>query len=155
MGFTIGIVKPDARGRLAAILERVTRAGFVVDEVREMRLSHEEAREFYAAHTATRPPWFDEHVVHMTSDSVVFLVLSMPSLDDSGELSARTLRALLGVTDPRAAAPGTIRHDFGTDLPRNAMHGSADAREAVAELEHLRRFCEARADFSFAPLRFD
>jgi nucleoside-diphosphate kinase len=153
MGFTVGVVKPDATGRLGEILERVTRAGFVVDEVRVLRLSNEEAREFYAEHAIARPPWLDTHIEHVTSGAVVFLVLSMPALDSSGELSVSKLRELLGATDPRAAAPGSIRGDFGTDLTRNAMHGSSDARAAVRELKLLRRFCLARGDSSLVPPR--
>lgn len=149
MGFTIGIVKPDATGRLGEILERVTRAGFVIDEVRVLTLTRDEVAVFYGAHLGRA--YYEEHAAFMTSGPCVFLVLTHVGL--GRDESAETLRVLLGATSPSEAAPGTIRHDFGSMLPRNAMHGSADANEAAIEIGHLRRFCAARGDDSLVPPR--
>jgi len=152
MGFTVGIVKPRATRHLGRILEVLTRGGFVIDEVRVLELTDEEAREFYAEHAGK--PFFDEQVAFMTSEPVVFLVLSMPALDNSGELSVKTLRKLLGDTDPKKAAPFTIRCRFGSnELPDNAMHGSSDPDAAVREFKLFRRFCESRGDRSLGVLR--
>src|SRR5262249_12970052 len=119
MGFTVGIVKPDATGRIAEILERVTRAGFVIDEGRVLTLTRDETAAFYGAHLGRS--YYEEHAAFMTSGPSAFLLLSAGW--EPAEVVCR-FRQLLGTTDPAEALPGTIRRDFGTGLPRNAMHGS-------------------------------
>lgn len=153
--FTIGMVKPDAADRLGAILTVLTRGGLIIEEVRELLLIRAEAREFYAEHEGK--PWLEEHLRFIAPSialskfgrSVVFLVLTVPSGSSAGREAVPLLRSLLGPTDPvlaRERAPESIRALFGSVLPRNAVHGSADEAAARRELRLLRRFLEARGE---------
>lgn len=127
---TLILFKPDCvQKRLTGeVLRRFESEGFQVRGIRMMKLTDELLREHYA-HVADRP-FFPEIVTFMQSSPVIALALS-------GENVIARVRELLGPTDSRKAAAGTIRGDFGTDTMVNVCHASDGPETAAAE---LRRF---------------
>jgi nucleoside-diphosphate kinase len=121
---TFAIIKPDAvsRGQQGEILARIHKAGFTIAAIKSMRLTKEEASGFYAVHKAR--PFFGELTEFMSSGKIIAMVLE-------GEGAISKWRDTMGATDPKKAAPGTIRHDLGTSIGTNCTHGS-DAPETAA-----------------------
>lgn len=126
MARTIFIIKPDAvaQGRIGRILARVEAAGFTIREMSLVRLTLDEVRRFYTVHRERS--FFQDLCDFMSSGPCV------PCLLEGGADAVPRLRDLLGATDSREAAPGTLRHEFGTDKQSNAVHGS-DAPETARE----------------------
>ena len=128
---TLSIVKPDAAARPGAtgeILRRVEVAGLRIVGLKLLRLSEEQARGFYAVHKAR--PFYGDLVKFMTSGPVVVAALE-------GEGAVAKWRELMGPTDSTKAAKGTIRGDFGTDVERNAAHGSDAVQAARVEIAYF------------------
>jgi nucleoside-diphosphate kinase len=121
---TFAIIKPDAvgRGLQGEILSRIHEAGFRIVAIRSMRLTKDEAGGFYAAHRER--PFFGELTDFMSSGKIIAMVLE-------GEGAIAKWRDAMGATDPKKAAPGTIRHDLGTSIGNNVTHGS-DAPDTAA-----------------------
>jgi len=121
---TFAIIKPDAvgRGQTGEILARIQKAGFKIVAMKSMRLTKEEAGGFYAVHRER--PFFGELAEFMSSGKIFAIVL-----EAEGAISK--WRDTMGATDPKKAAPGTIRHDLGTSIGSNCTHGS-DAPETAA-----------------------
>jgi nucleoside-diphosphate kinase len=121
---TFAIIKPDAvgKGQQGEILGRIQKAGFKIVAIKTMRLTKEEAGGFYAVHKER--PFFGELTDFMSSGKIVALVLE-------AEGAIVKWRDAMGATDPKKAAPGTIRHDLGTSIGNNCTHGS-DAPETAA-----------------------
>ena len=121
---TFAIIKPDAvdRDLQGEILSRVHKAGFKIIAMKSMRLTKEEAAGFYAVHKAR--PFFGELTDFMSSGKIFAMVL-----EAEGAISK--WRETMGATDPKKAAPGTIRRDLGTSIQMNCTHGS-DAPETAA-----------------------
>jgi nucleoside-diphosphate kinase len=121
---TFAIIKPDAvsRSQQGEILARIHQAGFKIIAIKSMRLTKEEAGGFYAVHKAR--PFFGELTDFMCSGKIIAMVLEA----DNAILKWRDT---MGATDPKKAAPGTIRHDLGTSIGTNCTHGS-DAPETAA-----------------------
>jgi nucleoside-diphosphate kinase len=121
---TFAIIKPDAvkAGQQGEILARIEKAGFKIVAVKSMRLTKDEAGGFYAVHKER--PFFGELTDFMSSGKIVALVLE-------AEGAIAKWRDTMGATDPKKAAPGTIRHDLGTSIGNNCSHGS-DAPETAA-----------------------
>jgi nucleoside-diphosphate kinase len=121
---TFAIIKPDAvsRGQQGEILARIHQAGFTIVAIKSMRLTKEEAGGFYAVHKAR--PFFGELTEFMSSGKIIAMVLEADS-------AISKWRDTMGATDPKKAAPGTIRHDLGTSIGTNCTHGS-DAPETAA-----------------------
>jgi nucleoside-diphosphate kinase len=121
---TFAIIKPDAveRGQQGEILARIHKAGFKIVAIKSMRLTKEEAGGFYAVHR--QRPFFGELTDFMSSGKIVAMVL-----EADGAISK--WRDTMGATDPKKAAPGTIRHDMGTSIGTNCTHGS-DAPDTAA-----------------------
>jgi nucleoside-diphosphate kinase len=121
---TFAIIKPDAvaAAQQGEILSRIHNAGFKVVAIKSMRLTNEEAGGFYAVHRAR--PFFGELTDFMSSGKIIALVLEA----DGAILKWRDT---MGATDPKKAAPGTIRHDLGTSIGNNCTHGS-DAPDTAA-----------------------
>ncbi len=121
---TLAIIKPDAvgRGQQGEILARMVRAGFQIVAIKSMRLTKEEAGGFYAVHRER--PFFGELTDFMSSGKIFVMVLE-------AEGAITKWRDTMGATDPKKAAPGTIRHDLGTSIGNNCTHGS-DAPETAA-----------------------
>jgi nucleoside-diphosphate kinase len=122
---TFSIIKPDAvaKNAIGAIVARFEAAGLKVIASRMAHLSKAEAEGFYAVHKAR--PFFNDLVSFMISGPVVLQVLE-------GEGAIMKNRDLMGATDPKKAAPGTIRADFADSIDANAVHGS-DAPETAAQ----------------------
>ena len=121
---TFAIIKPDAvsRGIQGEILSRIHKAGFTIVAIKSMRLTKEEAGGFYAVHKAR--PFFGELTDFMSSGKIIALVMEA----DGAILKWRDT---MGATDPKKAAPGTIRYDLGTSIGNNCTHGS-DAPDTAA-----------------------
>jgi nucleoside-diphosphate kinase len=121
---TLSIVKPDgvAGNHIGEVYRRFEKAGLSIIAARMLELSQREAEGFYAVHRER--PFFKDLVRYMTSGPVVVQVLE-------GESAIQKNRDLMGATDPKKAAPGTIRADLATSIERNVVHGS-DAPDAAA-----------------------
>jgi nucleoside-diphosphate kinase len=124
---TLSIIKPDATrrnltGRINACLEA---AGLRIIAQKRLRLSPDQARAFYQVHRER--PFFNSLVTFMTSGPVVVQVLE-------GENAVARNREVMGATDPRQAAPGTIRAQFAEDIEANSVHGSDTAENASTEI---------------------
>jgi len=124
---TLSIIKPDAVARnvIGRISARFEEAGLKIVAARMTWLSRTEAEGFYAVHKDR--PFFKDLVEYMTSGPVMIQVLE-------GEDAVRKNRDLMGATDPRKAAQGTIRADFAQSIDANAVHGSDSPQSAVTEV---------------------
>ena len=121
---TLSIIKPEAvqRGLIGEILRRFEAHKLKIVAARLVKLSREQAEGFYAVHRER--PFYGSLTQYMASGPVFVSVLE-------GEDAIKKNREIMGATDPVKAAPGTIRRDWGTDLERNAVHGS-DGQETAA-----------------------
>ena len=121
---TISIIKPDAVAKnvIGDIYARFEKAGLKIIAAKMLHLSREQAEGFYAVHKER--PFFGELVEFMTSGPVMVQVLE-------GEEAIAKNREVMGATNPKEAAPGTIRADFASSIDENAVHGS-DAPETAA-----------------------
>ncbi|MCF6767903.1 nucleoside-diphosphate kinase [Thiotrichales bacterium 19S11-10] len=122
---TLSIIKPDAVAKnvIGEIYSRFEKSGLKVVASRMMHLSEREASQFYAVHKER--PFFKDLVSFMISGPVMVQVLE-------GENAVLKNRELMGATNPKEAAPGTIRADFADSIDANAVHGS-DAQETAAQ----------------------
>ena len=127
---TLSIIKPDAVAKnvIGQIYARFEGAGLKIIAAKMAHLSRGEAEAFYAVHKAR--PFFKELVAFMSSGPIVVSVLEGP------DAVARN-RELMGPTDSTKAAKGTIRGDFGTDIERNAAHGSDAVETAKIEIAYF------------------
>ena len=124
---TLSIIKPDAVAKnvIGQIYARFEAAGLKVIAARMTRLSSAEAQAFYAVHKGR--PFFNDLVSFMISGPVMVQALE-------GENAVLKNRDLMGATDPKKAAAGTIRADFADSIDANAVHGSDAAETAAVEL---------------------
>lgn len=127
---TLAIVKPDAveKGASGEILKRIEAAGLRILALKKVQLSEQLARGFYAVHRER--PFYKDLVAFMSSGPVVIAALE-------GENAIARWRQLMGATDSKKAEPGTIRREFGTDIERNAVHGSDAAATAKVEISYF------------------
>jgi len=127
---TFAIIKPDAvaRGQQGEILSRIHKAGFTIVPIKSMRLTKEEAGGFYAVHKAR--PFFGELTDFMSSGKIFAMVLE-------ADAAILKWRDTMGATDPKKAAPGTIRHDLGTSIGNNCTHGSDAPETAAFEIDYF------------------
>jgi len=127
---TFAIIKPDAVGRnlQGDILSRIHRAGFKIVAIKTMRLTKAEAGGFYAVHKER--PFFGELTDFMSSGKIFAMVLEV-------EGAIAKWRDVMGATDPKKAAPGTIRHDLGTSIGNNCTHGSDAPDTAAFEISYF------------------
>lgn len=127
MNRTLLIIKPDATNRnlIGHVLNRLERARFKVVEMRMVRLSKQQARQFYAVHEGK--PFLDGLVDFMTSGPVVPMALEKENAVDD-------LRALIGATNPEKAACGTLRWEIGMDIEKNSVHASDSNDNAAKEI---------------------
>ena len=121
---TLSIIKPDAVAKnvIGEIYSRFEKAGLKIVAARMKQLTAEDAQRFYAVHEGK--PFYNDLVAFMTSGPVMIQVLE-------GENAIALNRELMGATNPKDAAPGTIRADFAVSIDANAVHGS-DAPETAA-----------------------
>jgi nucleoside-diphosphate kinase len=127
---TLSIVKPDGvRGNLIGeVYRRFERAGLSIIAARMVHLSQREAEGFYAVHRER--PFFKDLVRYMSSGPVIVQVLE-------GEGAIARNRDLMGATDPKKAAAGTIRADFAASIEQNVVHGSDAAETALREIAYF------------------
>src|SRR5450631_1218584 len=132
---TLSIVKPDgvARNLIGDVYRRFEQAGLRIVAARMMHLSQSEAEAFYGAHRER--PFFKDLVRFMTSGPVIAQVLE-------GEGAIARNREVMGATDPRAAAPGTIRADLARSIDENIVHGSDAPDTAAREIAFFFREIE-------------
>ncbi len=126
---TLSIIKPDAVAKnvIGEIYSRFEKAGLKVIAARMTQLSRAEAEGFYAVHKAR--PFFNDLVSFMISGPVMIQVLE-------GEGAILKNRDLMGATDPKKAAAGTIRADFADSIDANAVHGSDATETAAVEIAY-------------------
>ncbi len=124
---TYVMIKPDAvaRGLVGRIVGRVEAVGLTIDRMELGNVTLEQAAANYAEHQGK--PFYDGLVAYITSGPVVKLQIS-------GEEAVPVMRKLMGATNPKDAAPGTIRGDFGLSLDANIIHGSDSPESAEREL---------------------
>src|SRR5512133_3157853 len=124
MQTTLAIIKPDAvaKGVAGRIVQRIEESGFQIRAMRMLRLTRAQAEGFYAVHR--QRPFFAALTTFMSEGAIVVLALQAPD-------AITKWRTVMGATDPAKADAGTIRREFGTNIERNATHGS-DAPETAA-----------------------
>ena len=121
------MIKPDAvsRGLTGRIIGRFEDVGLTIERLEYGMVTPEQAAANYAEHAGK--PFYDGLVAYITSGPVVKMVLSGPE-------AVAVVRKLMGVTNPKEAAPGTIRGDFGLTLDANVVHGSDSPESAEREI---------------------
>lgn len=124
---TLSIVKPDAvaKNLIGKIYSRFEDNGLKIVAAKMLHLSREQAQDFYGIHRER--PFFNDLVTFMISGPVIVQVLE-------GENAVAKHREVMGATDPKKAAPGTIRADFAETVDENAVHGSDAAETAANEI---------------------
>jgi nucleoside-diphosphate kinase len=124
---TLSIVKPDAvsANNIGAILSRFEKNGLKIIAARMVHMTTEQAKAFYAVHA--HRPFFQELVTFMIEGPVLVMVLE-------GDSAVTKNRELMGATNPKEAAPGTIRADFAKSIEKNAVHGSDSSENAKKEI---------------------
>ncbi len=125
---TLSIIKPDAVAKnvVGKILDRFESNGLRIAATKKIQLSKTDAEQFYAIHA--QRPFFGELVEFMTSGPVVVSILE-------GEDAMAKNRELMGATNPKEAATGTIRADFAESIDANAVHGSDSLENAAIEIK--------------------
>jgi nucleoside-diphosphate kinase len=127
---TLSIVKPDgvARNLVGDVYRRFEAAGLRIVAARMLHLTKSQAEGFYAVHRER--PFFRDLCAYMTSGPVMVQVLE-------GESAVARNRDIMGATDPKKAAPGTIRADLATSIEENVVHGSDSAENAAREIAYF------------------
>ena len=132
---TLSIIKPDAVGKnhIGDIYNRFEAAGLKIIAARMKHMTPGEAEGFYAVHRER--PFFKDLCKFMTSGPVMVSVLE-------GENAVLKHRDIMGATDPKKAAKGTIRADYATSIDENAVHGSDSLENAKTEISYFFRTIE-------------
>ena len=127
---TLSIVKPDgvSRNLIGDVYQRFERAGLRVVAARMLQLTPRQAEGFYAVHHER--PFFRDLCAYMTSGPVMVQVLE-------GDSAVSRHREIMGATDPKKAAPGTIRADLATSIEENVVHGSDSTENAAREIAYF------------------
>ena len=124
---TLSIVKPDgvAKNLIGEVYRRFEKSGLKIVAAKMLKLRQDQAEGFYAVHKAR--PFYADLVRYMTSGPVMVQVLE-------GENAVKVNRDIMGATNPKQAAPGTIRADFAASIEENVVHGSDAPETAKAEI---------------------
>jgi nucleoside-diphosphate kinase len=122
---TYSMIKPDAMSHKADIVKLIEKAKFKIVDSKEMEISRELAEEFYAEHQGKS--FFDELIEYITSAPVFAMILEKDN-------AIADFRTFIGSTDPKKAAPKTIRKLYGKDISHNAIHGSDAPESAEREI---------------------
>ena len=127
---TLSIVKPDGvnRGLIGEVVKRFESNGIRIAAMKMLSLTRSQAEGFYAVHKER--PFFDSLVTFMTSGPIVVMVL------EGDDVIAKN-RTLMGATNYKEAAEGTIRRDFATDIEKNIVHGSDAPETAKYEINYF------------------
>ncbi|MCL4500894.1 MAG: nucleoside-diphosphate kinase [Deltaproteobacteria bacterium] len=124
---TLSMIKPDgvARGLIGEVLGRFEKAGLKIRAMKMLQLRKSQAQQFYEVHRER--PFYDSLTTFMSSGPIVALILE-------GENAIQVNRDLMGATDYRKAAPGTIRADYAREIEANIVHGSDSPENAAIEI---------------------
>lgn len=127
---TLSIIKPDgvSRGLIGEVVKRLEESGFKIMAMKMIHMTQNQAEGFYAVHIDR--PFFESLTSFMTSGPVVVMVLE-------GEEVIGKYRELMGATNYKEAAKGTIRADFATDIEKNIVHGSDASETAAFEISYF------------------
>ena len=127
---TFSILKPDTvkAGKAGAVLNEIEKAGFRICAVKMLHLTESQAQSFYYVHKER--PFFGSLVKFMSEGPIVAMVLEADN-------AIERLRNVMGATDPAKAADGTIRKQFGSNIERNAIHGSDGPETAAFEIAYF------------------
>ena len=127
---TLAIIKPDAvaAGHLGRILERIRKEDFRIAALKMLHLSRKEAEGFYAVHCER--PFFADLTAFMSSGPIVVLALERPD-------AIQAWRTVMGATDPGRADAGSLRREFGSNIEKNATHGSDAPETAATEVAYF------------------
>ena len=127
---TLAIIKPDAvKKRVAGeIIKRIEDEGFSISGMKQLQLTKEEAKGFYIIHK--EKPFYESLADFMSSGPIIIMVLER-------EEAISLWRKVMGATDPALAEPGTLRHEFGFSVERNACHGSDALETAAWEIDYF------------------
>ena len=138
---TLSIIKPDAvaKNAIGAIINRFEKGGLRIAAAKMLHLSKKQAEQFYAVHSAR--PFFGALVNFMSSGPVLVQVLE-------GEDAIAKNRQIMGATNPKDAAPGTVRADFADSIDHNAVHGSDAPETAKQEISF---FFQPEEIFAYVP----
>lgn len=124
---TLALIKPDgvANHHIGDILSKLEKSGFTLKGIKLTRLTPTQAGEFYAVHKGK--PFYNDLVSYMSSGPIVAIVLDK-------DQAISEYRTLMGTTDPKTAAPGTLRAEFAESKGRNTVHGSDSPEAAKTEI---------------------
>lgn len=127
---TLSIIKPDgvSRGLIGEVIKRFEQKGFKIAAMKMVHMSKKQAEGFYAVHR--KRPFFDSLTTFMSSGPVVVMILE-------GENIIARNRELMGATNYKEAAEGTIRREFATDIEKNVVHGSDSPETAAFEISYF------------------
>lgn len=127
---TLAIIKPDgvARGIIGEVIQRLESNKLKISAMKMLKMNQEQAKGFYAVHEER--PFFESLTYFMSSGPIVVMVLE-------GENAIAKYREIMGATDYREAAEGTIRKDFATDIEKNVVHGSDSPETAAIEIAYF------------------
>ncbi|MGD8540150.1 MAG: nucleoside-diphosphate kinase [Candidatus Aminicenantes bacterium] len=127
---TLAIIKPDAVKKkvVGKIIQRIEEEGFEISGLKMLHLTKEEAEGFYIVHKAK--PFYNSLTDFMSSGKIVVMILE-------SENAIEKWRKTMGVTDPALAEPGTIRHQYGFSVERNATHGSDAPQTSEWEINYF------------------
>lgn len=127
---TLSIVKPDGvqKNLIGEVIRRFENAGLRIVALKMLRLTKDMAKGFYIVHKDK--PFYDSLTDFMSSGPVVVMVVE-------GENAISKVREIMGATNPKNAAPGTIRHDFASDVEHNIVHGSDSPESARFEIGYF------------------
>ena len=123
--YTLTMIKPDAYHVADQIIKRITFEGFRVISMKAIMLTPNQASEFYSVHKGK--DFYESLIKYMTSGPIIIYALEK-------ENAVEDFRNLIGSTDPKEAAPGTIRSMYGTEVSSNAIHGSDSDDNAKKEI---------------------
>ena len=127
---TLSIVKPDGvkKNLIGEVIKRFEQQGLRIAAIRMLRMSLDEAKGFYIIHKER--PFYKSLTDFMSEGPVVVMVVE-------GENAINTVRQIMGATNPKDAAPGTIRADFASDIEHNIVHGSDSNESAAYEIPYF------------------
>jgi len=127
---TLAILKPDCvrKNLIGQVITKITEAGFTVKGLKMVRLTEDSAKGFYEIHKDR--PFFNDLIKYMTSGPCVPIVLEK-------ENAVEEFRKLIGATDPKKAAEGTIRKLYAENIQENIVHGSDSDENAAKEISHF------------------
>jgi nucleoside-diphosphate kinase len=127
---TLSIVKPDGvkKNVIGEVIKRFEQKGLRIAALRMIRLSKEEAQGFYIVHKER--PFYDSLTSFMSEGPIVVMAVE-------GDNAISKVREIMGATNPKEAAPGTIRADFASDIEHNIVHGSDSKESAAYEIPYF------------------